>query len=311
MTKSKLVAVTVAAMLVVLFGPAPAHALLQITFMQRGGDTSIDCGASSKPCGSFQAAHNVTADGGHVIVIDSGDFGSATITKSITFSGGQAYAISTTGGISIQSNVNVVLRNLILDGQGGGKTGIRVVDAASVLIDGCVVQNYIAGILYITGIPGKLTVQNSTISNNGFGTSSGGIIVRPTANGSARVIIERTSVLNNVFGIVADGSTSTAGINMTINESLTGGNAQDGIIATTPSGGAPIGIYVKNTRSSNNSFGIRSIGPGVTIRVDGSSVIGNVTGLSFSGGGALQTFGNNASQANASNGSFSGPVPLQ
>jgi hypothetical protein len=68
---------------------------------------------------------------------------------------------------------------------------------------------------------------------------------------------------------------------------------------------------VKNTKSVNNSIGIRSIGPNVTVRVDGSSVIGNGTGLSFSSGGALLTFGNNEVQANGTNGAFSGPVALQ
>ena len=48
---------------------------------------------------------------------------------------------------------------------------------------------------------------------------------------------------------------------MTIADSMVGGNSQDGIIATTPGGGAPIGVYVKNTKSVNNAFGIRSLGP--------------------------------------------------
>jgi hypothetical protein len=81
--------------------------------------------------------------------------------------------------------------------------------------------------------------------------------------------------------------------------------------AVTPSGGAPIDVYVKNTKSANNAFGVRSLGPNVTVRVDGSGVIGNSTGLSFSGGGALLTAGNNMVQANGSNGAFSGPVGLQ
>jgi hypothetical protein len=310
MTKFNL-AVILAAIPAVSLGTAPAHALQTLTFMQRGGDNSTACGASNLPCGSFQAAHNVTTDGGRVIIIDSGDFGFATISKSITFSGGQAYALATNGGFLINSSVKVVLQNLIFDGSGTSGSGITALGGASLLVDGCVVQNYGIGVRFIPSAAGKLVVQNSTVTDNGYSSSGGGIIVNPSGSGSARVVIERTSVLNNVFGIVADGSQSTAGINMTINESLSGGNAQDGIIATTPSGGAPIGIYVKNTRSSNNNFGIRSIGASATIRVDGSSVIGNVTGLSFSNGGKLQTFGNNASQANASNGSFSGPVPLQ
>jgi hypothetical protein len=98
---------------------------------------------------------------------------------------------------------------------------------------------------------------------------------------------------------------------MTVTDSVSSGNLNDGIIATTPAGGAPIGVYVKNTRLANNGFGIRSIGSNVTVRVDASSVIGNGTGLTASSSGALLTFGNNAVRANGSDGAFSGSVVLQ
>jgi hypothetical protein len=135
--------------------------------------------------------------------------------------------------------------------------------------------------------------------------------VNPQSGGTAQVALERVTVNGNAFGIAADGTGSTGGINMTIADSMIANNSQDGIIATTPSGGAPIGVYVKNSKSVNNTFGIRSLGPNVTVRVDGSAIIGNSTGLSFSGGGALLTFGNNAVRTNGTDGAFSGPVALQ
>jgi len=93
---------------------------------------------------------------------------------------------------------------------------------------------------------------------------------------------------------------------------MVAGNSQDGIVAVTPSGGgAPIGPMVTNTKLVNNAFGIRSIGPNVTIRVENSDITGNSTGLSFSGGGVLATYGNNAVNVNGSNGAFSGSIPLQ
>jgi hypothetical protein len=98
---------------------------------------------------------------------------------------------------------------------------------------------------------------------------------------------------------------------MTVADSMIGGNANDGIIATTPSGGAPIGIMVKNTKSVNNAFGIRSLGPNVTVRASNLTITGNGTGLSFGGGGSLLTFGNNEVRANGTDGAFSGTVGLQ
>ncbi len=166
------------------------------------------------------------------------------------------------------------------------------------------------GIRFQSERPGKLSVTDTVISNMGSGTG-GGIVINPRSGGTARVNLERVTINGNAFGIAVDGSSSTGGINMTIADSMIGGNAQDGIIATTPAGGAPIGVYLKNTKSVNNAFGVRSIGAGVTVRVDSSSIIGNVTGLSFSGGGALLSFGNNSVEANGVNGSFSGPVALK
>jgi hypothetical protein len=68
---------------------------------------------------------------------------------------------------------------------------------------------------------------------------------------------------------------------------------------------------VTNSKSVNNAFGIRSLGPNVTVRVGDSTITGNNTGLTFAGGGALLTYGTNKVQANGVDGAFSGPVGLQ
>jgi hypothetical protein len=154
-------------------------------------------------------------------------------------------------------------------------------------------------------------VRNVTLSNNGDASSGAGILVKPSGTGSARVTLDRVFTSKNTFGIAIDGSASTAGINATITDSVSTGNAQDGIVATTIGGGAPIGVMVKTSKSVNNSFGVRSIGPGVTVRVDGSAVIGNGTGLASLSGGALLSFGNNNVEANGVNGAFSGSVALK
>src|SRR5229473_6857150 len=167
------------------------------------------------------------------------------------------------------------------------------------------------GIRFAPNSASKPSVTDKVISNMGSGTG-GGIVINPASGGSAQVNLERVTINGNAFGIAADGTGSTGGINMTIADSMIGGNSQDGIIATTPAGGAPIGVMVTNTKSVNNAtFGIRSIGPGVTVRVGDSTITGNNTGLSFSGGGALLTYGTNKVQANGSVGAFSGAVELQ
>src|SRR5260370_32595013 len=151
-----------------------------------------------------------------------------------------------------------------------------------------------AGISFQPNSASKLSVTDTVISNFGSGTG-GGIVINPQSGGTAQVNLERVTVNGNAFGIAADGSNSTGGINMTIADSMIGGNSQDGIIATTPGGGAPIGVMVTNSKSVNNAIGIPSIGPNVTVRVENSKVIGNGTGVTPLHRRALLTFGNNPS----------------
>jgi hypothetical protein len=185
------------------------------------------------------------------------------------------------------------------------------------IVEKCLIRNSagLAGGLGLTfqpAVSAKLVVTDSSFFNNGNPTTGAGIQILPQFSGSAEVVLERVTVAGNTFGIAADGTASTSGINMTISDSVVSANTQDGIIATTPSGGAPIGVLVDNTRSVNNAtFGVRAIGAGVTVRMSGSSVSGSAIGVAAVSGGTLLTFGNNKIVANGTNGSFSGPVALQ
>ena len=110
-----------------------------------------------------------------------------------------------------------------------------------------------------------------------------------------------------------DGTGSTGGVNVSVLQHRCWHNRlTDGLVAVTPGGGAPVGVLLDRTLSANNgNFGARVIGTGATIRLNNSSIVGNVTGLGNFSGGALLTFGNNAVRANGTDGAFSGPVALQ
>jgi hypothetical protein len=68
-----------------------------------------------------------------------------------------------------------------------------------------------AGIKFSPSSASKLSVTGTVMNNMGFGTG-GGIVVNPQSGGSARVNLERVTVNGNAFGIAADGTNSTAGI---------------------------------------------------------------------------------------------------
>lgn len=270
------------------------------------------------PCASFGTAYAATIPGGVISVLDSGDYGSISIQKSLTIR-----AVGVDAGATFTPAIS---GNWITVGAGASDvvtleglhfTGAAAVDfqtGGQLHVVRCVISNGnlggAAGIRFRPSNPSKLSVTETVISNMGSVTG-GGIVINPRSGGSAQVALERVTVNGNAYGIAADGTGSTAGINVTIADSMIAHNAHAGILATTPSGGAPIGVMVKSTKSVNNNIGIWSVGTNVTVRVDGSSVIGNTTGLSFGSGGALLTFGNNSVVANGSNGAFSGSVGLQ
>jgi hypothetical protein len=280
----------------------------------------------AQPCRTLQHAHETTNASGIITVVDPGDYGNVTINKSISIvASAFPTGVGTAGGLyfpDIVINAGptdvVLLRGLDLAGANAsaGFGAIAFNTGAKLLIHDCIVNNWNvtsgnAAILFTPTAASVLIVTDSIISNNTNGSSGAGILVRPSGSGSARVNIERTVVEGNAFGIAADGTGSSGGINMTIADSVSSSNINDGIIATTPSGGAPIGITVTNTRSTNNGFGLRSLGTNVTVRADRSTVIGNGTGLTAGSGGALLSAGTNVVEANGSNGAFSGPLSLK
>jgi parallel beta helix pectate lyase-like protein len=292
----------------------PARALDHTWVSSTGSGTACTRAA---PCADFNTAYTATSPGGVISVLDSGDFGSLTIQKSITIraegvDGGTVLVAG--GGFWIQ--VIVTASDVVsLEGLHFAGAGIYLLSGGSLYIRNCVIRNNIAstgfGILAKPSALAKVVISDTAVVNNGSSGTGAGIWIIPFTGGSAQVTLNRVSAEGNQFGIAVDGSTSTAGINVTITDSVVASNAQDGIVAVTTGGGAPIGVTVKNSKSTNNNIGIRSIGPNVTVRVDNSAVIGNGTGLSFSGGGALLSTGNNLVQANGTNGAFSGPVALQ
>ena len=287
--------------------------------MAKDGGAGFNCSDPQNSCTTFNQALTNTNPGGIIYCLSGVTDTVVNITKSITIdcTNTSSSIIATGANAAITVNgagIVVTLRGLKIRGQ-GGSFGVNVVNAAAVIIEDSSISNFniapAIGIKFAPSAAAQLVVTDTSIANNGSGALGGGILINPAAGGSAQVTLNRVSVARNVFGIVVDGTGSTGGINMTTTESVSSSNSQDGILAVTPGGGAPIGVYVKNSSSANNAIGIRSIGAGVTARVDGSSVIGNGTGLSFSGGGALLTAGNNMIQANGANGAFSGTVGLQ
>jgi hypothetical protein len=314
MTKTRQLFASLTVALASWFIAGSAYALNDHSWVSIATGTGTAC-TRLAPCAAFSTAQAATNAGGVISVLDSGDYGNLIISTSLTVraegvDGGMTITGINASFVSVLAGPSdiVTIEGLRLDG-----TGIVFNTGAEFHVVRCVITNSTLstyGILLEANGPSKLSVTDTVITNAG-NSQGGGIVIRPQPGGNARVALERVTINGNTFGIAADGSGSTGGINMTIADSMIAGNRQDGIVATTSAGGAPIGLLVTNTKSVNNAFGIRSLGPNVTVRVKNSDVTGNGAGLSFSGGGALLTYGNNAVNANGVDGAFSGSVGLQ
>lgn len=287
-----------------------------------GDDSSADC-TRAAPCRRFDAAYPKTLAGGEITCVDSAGYSGVVIEKSITINclnadgtSGSSVGVTAVGiTVNVSSSDKVTLRGLDLDLAGRNASSIlSFTGAGTLILDKVKISNVSlsggggSGLSFTPDGTAKLIVTDSIITSTGNGTGAG-IRIAPTPGGAAQVLIKNSNISSNVFGIAIDGNNSTGGINATIVDSVMAGNAQDGIVATSSPSTAPIGVAVINSQSINNAYGIRSIGSNVTVRVEGSKIIGNGTGIS--GGGALLTGGGNTVEANATNGGFTGAYSLK
>jgi len=303
------------ALLVVCLGiPAGAQAQATRTWVSGVGDDANPCSRTA-PCKTFAGAISKTAAGGEISVLDPGGFGAVTITKSISIiasdSGEGGLLASLTNGIIVNAGPGdvVTLRGLIIEGAGNGLNGVRFLAGKALNIENCVISDFRAssagnghGIAFRPNGASQLYVVDTVVENNGIGGSGGGILIRPSgAAGGATVVLNRVSMPGNVFGIRADGTTSTGGIEVTVDDSTISGSASSGLISIT--GTTAVDFFVNSSAISNNgSNGIRSEGAQSRVRIGDNVITGNATGLSIGPGASVISFSNNRISGNGVNG---------
>src|SRR5882757_8156112 len=127
---------------------APASALNGRTWVSGLGNDANPC-TRTQPCLTFQGAHDKTAAGGEIDVLDPGGFSAVTITKAISIvnegvgvagirSGSAIPAITISAGASDK----ITLRGLTIDGAGVGTNGIVFNTGASLNVQNCVIRGF-------------------------------------------------------------------------------------------------------------------------------------------------------------------------
>jgi hypothetical protein len=263
-------------MLVALIAAQPLLAQATRTWVSGTGDDVNPCSRTA-PCKTFAGAISKTAAIGEINVLDSGGFGSVTITKSITISGDSAMAgvlVAATNGITINAGATdvVQLRNLVLNGLssiGGSLVGVQVLQA------------------------GQVTLENLQIT----GFSTHGVQLAPTAAaGSLNVALHNVKVHQNLGSALHVDGTARGVV----------AAASDLRVHGTTNGVSALGTASVDIHNSRINFatsaGVVATGANAVVRLSDTSINGNALGLSTASSGQIVSYNNNRLRGNTVDG---------
>ena len=285
------------AILILLIGAAAGAQTSRTAVSINGSDTN-PCTVAS-PCRSFGAAIAQTLPGGEVIALDSGGYGTFTITQAVTVAGapGVHAALTSTGATgawAIEINATpadtVTLRNLVVIGTAGGAlggiyTGTGV--SAAVHISGCVIRGF-ADCGICLDSPYADIDRTSTLDNAGI-TGIGMQFI----NGKVRVTNSMSD--NNTVGVSAEDYSRVDVANTSLSSNGTGAQ-------TTVHGVALADLTLDPCTISDNGTGVSALGGGLaTIRLSNNVIAYNTTGVSGSMNATLYSYHNNDIDGNDTN----------
>jgi Right handed beta helix region len=287
-------------------------------------NTASNCTAAA-PCRFFTAAMSVTDNNGEVIVLDSGGYGAVTITQSVAliaptgvyagisvFPGADGVTIATPG-------VNVVLRGLTINGQ-GGNAGINMTAGNSLTVENCVISNLTQkgiavfgattvnvtdsvirrsgsfGIEFRNGVKATITraVVSGHVGNNAIAVAG------DLANTTTTVNIADSTLDGNSNGVSAVSFNATAVVNVSVRDSRAVRNAGTGLVAQSGAGAA-VSLSASNNIVANNINGIVAIGSGAKVWASGNTVSDNAVNGLQNNVALFETAGNNAVRNNGVN----------
>jgi hypothetical protein len=263
----------------VLAFAAGANAQSPRTWVSANGDDVNPCDRTS-PCKTFAGAISKTLAGGEITVLDSGAFGSVTITKAITINGDGALAgILSAGTNAVNVNAGaadvVILRGLSINGAGSGTNGIRFLNGGHLVVENTTIQGFTQrGIDVSLTASRRLTVRDTTII--GGNTS---LYVTSTV-GTPFVAVSNVALRGASYGINA-----LAG-NVDVRESVISQHSVFGVYADGISS-----ISLENTAVIGNEVAVQSQA-GAAVYLSDTDVFNNRNGFGC-GGGFLASANNN------------------
>jgi hypothetical protein len=238
----------------------------------------------SQPCRTFARAHDQTLSDGQVTVLDAGDYGPLTITKSISIvndGGGPATIIvsGNTTGVTVNAPAGagyVNLRGLTIQGVGFGSTTGIVVNSAFVLtIENCLIRNHTGdGIDVVPSAATHVAVSNTLVGDNG----GSGVFARPTGVGPVYVTVNRVEAYrNSASGVFISGQFMSTGapITATVTDSKSVGNGSTGFHAFSTGGHGQVLMTLIRSLAASNVVGVQASSIIARLRFGRSTITGN------------------------------------
>jgi len=290
-----------------LFAIPSASAIApQRAFVASYGLDSNPCSLTA-PCRGFQAAIDIVAAKGEVVVLDSAGYGAMDIRKSVSVivpSGIHAGLSPSTGiplpgypgqygvvFIDIQDTDVVVLRGLNINQQGTVTGGIEWISAhgGTVQIENTVINGFPKEGIYLQAPAAKLVINDSQIRNNGVGVygfqSASGVVAEEDHGIYAdRVQIEGSTIC----GIIVASGVWARFVNSVITSNHNGISIQ----ATTNDAR----LFLDRTHVSYNTlmeFTLSGVSGNLATLEAAASTI-HVGGYDLSGATLLYSLGNNS-----------------
>jgi anti-sigma28 factor (negative regulator of flagellin synthesis) len=273
---------------------APAQAVQRAYVSAVSGNdanTATGCPATA-PCRWFATAVTVVDAGGEVVAMDTGAYGSVTLTNSISLiSAPGAYAgisvfPSSTGVNIATGGINVTLRGLTINGM-GGNYGVNMTNGARLSIENCVISNFGSGATGVNVASGaNVRVVDTLVRDNSVGVA---------LSGGATADISGSKFLGNANGIYVQG-TGANSTTASVSDTVVSGASNTGIWAYASNASATVRVEVIRGTVANGNYGVSSTATAGTalLTLSDSMVSGNSTGLYQNGAGAsLKSLGNN------------------
>ena len=306
--------------LVVLLGATSAQALVQRAYVSAltGNDanTATDCQATA-PCRWFAGAISVVASGGEIVAMDSGAYGTVTITKSIAIVGAPGVYAGITvfagSGVTIATaGVDVVLRGLTINNLGSSGSGIYMTAGNSLVVQNCVVTNFTSGNGLYVATSARVRVLDSLLRGSSRGAyfangptalvsgsrfldnSDDGLYAYAGTGGTVtRVEVSRSELSGSGDSGIEIAATGGGRVELNLKDSVVSRNDY-GVYATSVSGTGILLASVSNNLISGNTIdGLVASSTGAKLVASGNKVTHNATGLAQYGSAVLQTTGDN------------------